>query len=480
MRIIMLMIVFIACIQMHSSYALSTDSLGAKVNLNDFNAQIGIGFNYDLLKDPTDVSFEYQKAFFGFNLPLKKTVNLRNYTYLEPGIDSIFNDTSLIPNGGEFKPYGSARQYPNTTFSVEVPMLFGVASFSNIQNAFINYQNILGNHDVNVNPQNLGADINFLLRGTINFPLDMTLYWETMTFGYAYRLNKYLMFALNLHRHIFSLNLDGKLDVDMMGKFDVDFGGSGFNRVINYPSSKVYGSAYGHFETAVWSPTLAAKAWRFSIVSRFGINTHAKGEFNAKYSIPFFIDPSTFAFKYDFNKIETFNDPLVREGLISNAIDSVSYSSGKADLIWKMPTALSLSFDVIPKKMTISYSKLFGNVRMSLDKISKEQTPAESGSTRDSTIDSLVIDFGVNVDHMILLQCNMFNSFMNLGVCAFDVESKGETHLIGKSMTSFKMGESAMLPILNFGTALGTRLQLLLEIDVLPLPALKSGIVYNF
>lgn len=480
MRIMMFMIVFIACIQMHSPYALSADSLGAKVNLNGFDAQIGIGFNYDLLKDPTDVSFEYPKAFFGFNLPLKTTVNLRNYTYLNPAIDTIFNDTSLIPNGEEFKPYGSARQYPNVTFRVEVPMLGGVASFSNIQNAYINYQNILGNPDININPQNVNEDINFLLRGTINFPLNMTLYWETMTFGYAYRLNKYLLFAFNLHRHIFSLDLDGKLDVDMMGKFDVNFGGSGFSRVINYPSSKVYGSAYGHFETDVWSPTLAVKAWRFSLVSRFGINTHAKGEFNAKYSIPFFIDPKTFAFKYDFNTIETFNDPAVREGLISNAIDSVSYSSRKTDLIWKMPTGLTLSFDVIPNKMTISYSKLFGDIRMKLDKISKEQAPAESGSTRDTTNDSLVIDLGINVDHMMLLHCNMFNSFLNLGVCAFDVESDGKKHLIGQSMPYLKMGQSAMLPILNLGTALGTKLQLLLEIDVLPLPALKSGIVYNF
>jgi hypothetical protein len=74
----------------------------------------------------------------------------------------------------------------------------------------------------------------------------------------------------------------------------------------------------------------------------------------------------------------------------------------------------------------------------------------------------------------------MFNSFLNLGICAFDVEYGDEKHLIGKGMPYMKMGESAMLPVLNLGTALGTKLQLLLELDILPLPALKTGVFYNF
>jgi hypothetical protein len=42
------------------------------------------------------------------------------------------------------------------------------------------------------------------------------------------------------------------------------------------------------------------------------------------------------------------------------------------------------------------------------------------------------------------------------------------------------LGKSAMIPTLNFGAALGTKLQLLLELDVLPLPALKTGVYYFF
>ncbi len=484
MRIPVIMLIPILICIGQSNGELSTDSLGATVRLSDFDAQIGIGFNYDLLRDPTDVSFEYPKAFFGFNLPLKKSVNLKDYTYLHHGVDSIFADTTLIKNGEEFKPTGSARQNPNVTVRVEVPMMGGVASFSNTQNFYFKYQNVLGNQDIYMNPQNLEEGMSFLLRGTICVPMEMSLYWETMTFGYAYRVNKLFTFALNLHRHIFALDARGKIDVDLMGRYKIKLD-QGDNEIeipgdIDYSSKKIYGNAYGHFETEVWSPTLAVKVWRFALTSRFGINTRAKGELYAKYSVPFFIDPETFDLKYDFEKSETLNDPDVKQGLSSAAVDSVSYSSGDADLVWKMPTGLTLSFDVLPERLRISYSKLFGDIRMKLDRIEKEQKTAENGSTRDSTNDSVVVDLGVNVDHIIMLQCTMFNSFVNLGICAFDVEYDDQKHLIGKNMPYMRMGKSAMLPILNFGTALGTKLQLHLEADVLPLPALKTGVVYNF
>ena len=74
----------------------------------------------------------------------------------------------------------------------------------------------------------------------------------------------------------------GNIDVDIMGRYKIDLSSQGggssvelpsIDGIIDYPSEKLYGSAYGHFETEVWSPTLAIKAWRFSLVSRFGINT---------------------------------------------------------------------------------------------------------------------------------------------------------------------------------------------------------------
>jgi len=458
----------------------------AKVNLPSFNAQLGVGFNYDLLRDPTDVSFEYPNAFFGFNVPLKTTQNVR---YLVRSVDSLLSDSSIFSNGADYKINATARQNANVTVRVDVPMLGGVGSFSNVQNMFLKYQNVLGNPDIYLNPSNLGDGVNFLLRGTLTVPVELSLYWETMTFGYAYRLNKNFIFALNLHRHIFSLDLRGNVDVDMMGRYKLDLNSNSgssdvqipsIEGVVDYPSDKLYGSAYGHFETEVWSPTLAVKAWRFSVVARFGIDTKAKGEFLAKYSIPFLIDPETFKLKYDFGDSKTLTSPEVTQGLASNATDSLVYSSGDADLVWKMPTGLSFSFDVWPKHLRLSYSKLFGDINMKLDNIAKQKLATEMNSDRDSTLDTIVIDVGISVDHVIMLQASLFNSFLNIGITSFDVSYNGQKHLLGKQLPYMKMGESAMLPVLNLGTDLGTKLQLHLELDVLPLPALKTGVVYHF
>ncbi|NLD94714.1 MAG: hypothetical protein GX639_18825 [Fibrobacter sp.] len=458
----------------------------AKVNLPSFNAQIGVGFNYDLLRNPTDVSFEYPSAYFGFNVPLKTTQNLR---YLVSSVDSLLNDSTIFSNGTDYKINATARQNANVTVRVDVPMLGGVGSFSNVQNMFLKYQNILGNPDIYLNPSNLGDGVNFLMRGTLTVPVELSLYWETMTFGYAYRLNKYFTFALNLHRHVFSLDLRGNVDVDMMGKYSFDLDDeSGSSDVeipsvegfVDYPSNKLYGGAHGHFKTEVWSPTLAVKAWRFSLVTRFGIDTKAKGEFLAKYSIPFLIDPETFKVKYDLDDYKTLTSPEVMQGLSSNATDSMVYSSNDVDLIWKMPTGLTFSFDVWPKHLRISYSKLFGDISMKLDNIAKQKLATERNSERDTTFDTIRIDVGISVDHIIMVEASLFNSFLNFGITSFDVSYNGEKHLIGRNLPYMKFGKSAMLPVLNMGTDLGTKIQLHLELDVLPFPALKTGVVYHF
>jgi hypothetical protein len=456
----------------------------ANVQLPAFKARLSLGFNYDLLRDPTDVSFEYPKGYFGFNLPLQKTVNIRDYAgVIQPGIDSIFSDSSLFTNGDNFRPTGSARQNPNITVRVDVPMMGGVASFSNTQNFFFNYENILGNPSVFLDTSANG--MKFLLRGTVNVPVNLKFGWETMTFGYAYRVNKLLTFALNLHRHVFTFDLRAKIDADLMGKYDyqINSSGQGFqspsiNGVLDYPSDKFYGQADGHYDAEVWSPTIGLNAWRFTMVSRFGVNTRAHGSLYAKYSLPFFIDPENFSMAYDLKDPEIINDPQVRQNLMNNAADSVVYSTNN-DLVWKLPTGLTFSFDIIPDKIKFSYTKMIGDIEMKLDRIAKEQKAIETSSNRHSN-DSIVVDLGVTVDNVMMLECNLFNSFVNLGIFGLDFSYGDQKHLLGNKIPEFRLGKSAMVPVLNFGSAIGTKMKLLLELDVLPLPALKTGVFYYF
>ena len=457
------------------------------VQLPAFDASISIGFNYDLLRTPTDVSFEYPRGYFGFNIPLKQTVNLRDFlNYIDPAIDSVFMDSSIFTNGGDFRPRGSARQNPNMSVQVDVPMMGGVASFSNTQNFYFKYTNVLGNPNVFIDT--MMGDLNLLLRGTTNVPLNVSLGWETMTFGYAYRINQHLIMALNLHRHLFNMNLRANIDVDLLGrfKFESSAGGAGgisIDHELNYPSTNLYGEAYGHYESEVWTPTIGIKAWRFTLTSRFGLSTRAKGLFYAKYTLPFFIHPETFEL-FDMSDPELINDAEFRQNLFSNALDSISYSTlqvgDRSGLLWKMPTGLTMAFDIFPEHFRISYTKIFGDIQMKFDPIAREKRAVETGSNRPEKNDTLVIDLGVTVDHVLLLHINVFNAFLNMGVFGIDFRYAERKNLIGSNMPYMHMGEMAMLPALSFGSAIGSKLQLLLELDVLPLPALKTGIFYYF
>jgi hypothetical protein len=205
--------------------------------------------------------------------------------------------------------------------------------------------------------------------------------------------------------------------------------------------------------------------------------------------LPFFIDPETFQISYDLEDPETLNSSEVRQGLLSNAADSIVYSSRKlvgenyreSNLHWRMPSAVTLAFDIVPDKLKLSYSKLFGEVAMKLDRISREKSSTETGSESSLLQDSIIIDYGISVDNIIVLEVNLFNSFLNLGVFGLDFRNMDEENLLGSNMPNYmKFGKSALIPILGLGTSLGTKMQLHLELNILPLPAVKTGVFYYF
>ncbi|MCX7726031.1 MAG: hypothetical protein N2053_04195 [Chitinispirillaceae bacterium] len=477
----------------------SMDKVEAEVKLPDIKASMSIGFNYDFLYDPLSVSTKYARGFFGMNLPFGKSVNLAGLEPFKSAIDSLYNQQSFLSDKESFRPTVGGRQYSNSTVRVEVPMLGGVASFSSIKNFYVEYINQLGNPYLSFGSDSIGEGVSFLLRGTMFVPVSMNASWETMTFGYVYDINKYIRLGLSLHRHVFMVDMRGKIDADLIGRYNIETGNSeaiGFGMPsisgeLDYPSSKIYGRAYGHYETEVWSPTIGCKLWRFSLVSRFGINTKVKGSFYASYSLPFFINPVTFEPAYDFTDPNIINNSEMRQNLLANATDSIVYTTKKkmpdgsyeeSDLQWKMPTGLTFAFDIFPEKLKISYTKIFGEVAMKLDKISREKIAIESGTSRLPLKDSFVVDFGVSVDHIVVLEANLFNSFLNLGVFNIDVRYRDQEDLIKNNIPKelTPVGNMVMIPVLNLGTTVGTKIKLLVEMDILPFPAFKSGFYYYF
>jgi hypothetical protein len=459
-----------------------------------FNAKLSIGFNYDLLRPPTDVSFDYAKGYAAFNFPFESG-SLISKKIADDVWEKVCEKLSQDPSDGQsFQPQGSARQFANTTIRVDIPMLGGVATFSNIQNVSINYLNTLGNtdlrveYDTTIDNNGTKSDVSMLLLGAINVPVEASLGWETMSFGYAYRVNKDLVLAANVHRHIFRLDLLAKVDVDMLGQFSVSQsggaagGGGGFsgtpdlkNEPIDYPSSKAFGEANGHFEAEAWSSSFGIKYWRMTLTSRFGIDTKAHGSLVAKYYLPFFIDKRTFKPDLDIQ------DPTKLMGMLNNfqqkKTDSVVYYSND-DARWKLPQGHTISFDLIRDKVALSYTKVFGNIE------AYHAASAHDSTNPDrKTVD---LDAAITIDNIIMLNCNFYNAFLNLGVFGLDFRINNEKNLLGnaikkqKSISWMRLGDNAMLPILNLGAMLGSKTQLGFELDVLPLPAFKVGMVYHF
>jgi hypothetical protein len=473
---------------------------GMSIYLPTSETRISIGFNYDLLRSPFDVSFEQPQGFVGFNIPIEQVVNVRPLLGgLSPTIDELFSDTTLMKNGEDFKPRVGPRQNPNITVRVDVPMLGGVASFSNIQNYYMQFQTLLGNPNILYNMDTSG--INFLLRGTLNIPLDLSMSWETMSFGYAFEFNKWLSVAVGLHRHVFAVDLRGKVDADILGRYRVDVsqqgGGSGgidikpIEGPLDYSSERVHGQMFGYYDAAVWTPSLGLKMWRLSLVSRFGLKAMAKGRMFASYSLPFFIDPDpeSFGMRYNLNDPAVFNDPDFRMGLQTNRTDSITYTTARmvngkkmeSSLVWTMPTGLTMQFDVIRDHFTLSYTKLFGKTSMKLDRIVKLTSIQQGDNVVPADNDSLVLDIGIPVDHVALMHVGIYTAYLNLGIFGMDFESAGRSNILGSAVPQqMRIGKMAMLPVVNLGTVLGTRWQLLFEADLLPLPAVRSGVFYNF
>jgi hypothetical protein len=328
----------------------------------------------------------------------------------------------------------------------------------------------------------------------VNLPLEASLGWESMTFGYAYRVNKNCIAAMNLHRHIFRIDMMAKMDADILGYVKVDqsagsggssgggvgsLGGSSIKleKNINYPHQKMFGQANGHYEAEAWSYSLGLKLWRFTLTSRFGIDTKAKGSFKADYRVPSgIIDKQTFKVQPGLENPANIISGSLLNDLQQGKTDSVIYRSTE-DASWKLPSGHTLAFDIIRNKLIVSYTKLYGDIAL----YHAHAETTETGGNRQVTD----LDVGITVGNIVMLNAKLYTAFLNAGIFSIDIRLNDQKNILGKAFTEanfdqFKWGNAAMLPILNFGAAFGAKTQLGFEVDLLPLPAFKTSVAYNF
>lgn len=484
------------------------------IKVPSFGARMSMGFNYDLLRSMTGVSFQYPVGYLGFNVPLGISAGLNDFLDDET-IDDIFSNGKIFKKGDNFKPSAGAEQNANYTVRVDVPMLYGVGTFAYTQNFYLNFSTNLGGSSVIETMQAVdnklegGGTVDGLLavKGALRLPLSFNMGWETMTFGYAYRVNNNddLIFALNLHRHLFSANIRMKADIDLLGhasiaanNIDVGNGATmsmGINdELINFNSDKCNGFAQGRFSAEAWTPSIGVKWKRFALNSRFGLDVKAKGSASGGFIVPRVIDFETgdlllsdkfqsFADSMGSNPLYVFSMLEGEGGIIPKDIDSISYEI-KDGFRWRMPQGHTLSFDIVPNKLSVSYTKLFGSVAVDIDNIvrTKNVVSEDPDSWLDASKDTLSVNVGVVVDHIFVLSLAYPSFFVNLGWGGLDIRSN-DKYILGSnsSLKSLRVGDVVMLlPIINGGFNLGTKLQLHVEADILPLPAIRSGVNYFF
>ena len=424
------------------------------------NATIGLGFNYDFPKSPLAVSFDYPRGYVGFNIPLKYS----------PPKDVTSGLEETIGDYVALEPTATARQNANTSIRVDVPMLGGVCSFANYQILYFNYGTTLGGVPASESRSMDGDGFSMVMQGAMGVPLEIQLGWETMTWGYAYKVNDRLSFAFNLNRHIFRFDARAKVDIDLLMRLTVSK-----EDVVIPPlllDYSLHSVIDGHYELETWTPTFAVKYWRFSLISRFGMDSEARGYLDAEYAVPFFVDPETF-------EADEFTADFIADnmGRLQNTEEiRVTYSTSKA-LEWEMPQAHTIMFDVVPDKLMLSYTKLFGKTGMTLRDPTAYMLRSDDP---DNPLDTLDFHWAASADHFLMLHVRLWNSFLNLGVFSFDFDWADKENLLYNSLENLRFGKGMIMPVATLGANMGSKLQLLLEADIAPFPALKTGIVYYF
>jgi hypothetical protein len=459
--------------------ALSAFSAGLDIKFPNAKAVLNAGVSYDILRDPTNVSFEYPEGYMSMNLPLPITTNSVDFSAMAPGM--FGKDTGFFPTFG-------AIQRPNFSFRINVPMLKGVCTYAQTRNVEFEYNMLIGNAQFFVDTT-IPDNASVMMRGFVNAPIQYKMGWSTQTFGYAFKPMKDMVVGINLHRHLFEMELNGLVSVDVLGKVKIlSPAAQGIELpAINYDSDHTYGVMTGRFSTAAWSPAVGIKWWRLGLSARVGVSGAAPGFFNMKYSVPFFIDKNTFtpdleSFNFDTDTSSAGNqpadstarpvDPVQLMSDISNsAVDSVK-SISDSSLHFNIPSGISLSFDILKSgRLAFTYSYVRGEI----SGLHNRTTPA-FGRSEGTVIDDL--NFGIDINHVMVLGYKSQFFRANVGAFFLDFRWRQDANLLQEALGLGLPG--APVPIFNLAAMFGTTTRGLLELDLLPIPSLKTGVIYYF
>lgn len=429
------------------------------------DAKLSGAFSYDFLKSPLSRPFDYGLAEASLNLPFNASAQAQKF------LGSFADSAVVMPS-----LFARISQDMNTHVDVSAPVFGGILFFAARENASLTVTGSLGDTYFNLDTTLSGAGA-VLLKGSIHLPLQFEMAWRSLTFGYAYRPVPWLTMAFQIHKHLFSARTSGDLRPDLAGRITVggDQGSTSF--LVQYPDSKVYGSVNGAYQGVAWSPEMAVGVGRFHLLSRMGARMAAEGHVDVSYSVPYFIDPENFQPRFSEPDSFLAADNLRR--LLDGEVGKKSLHI-KENLILKLPQSHTLSFDLIPKKLIFSYTKVFGNVSIHAETMSDtSQVKSLSTNVNETTGTNGFVDLDLFPDQVFCLSGTFGWFHADVGVHTLNINYHNQSELLS-GLSPLEWDGDPFVPILDFGFTWGFPLVFSTDFFVSPLPAVRSGISYAF
>ncbi|MDB5049394.1 MAG: hypothetical protein JWO30_2465 [Fibrobacteres bacterium] len=434
------------------------------------DAALSGAFSYEFLKSPLSRPFDQGSAEISLNLPFNASAQAQKF------IGSFADSAVVIP-----ELFARVSQDLNAHVDVSAPVFGGVIFFAARENASLRVAGALGNTTFNLDTTLEGSG-SILLKGSIHMPLLFEMHWRSLSFGYAFRPVPWVTLGFQVHKHQFSARTSGDLKPDLSGRISVggDAGNTSF--LVEYPDNKVYGTADGAYQGAAWSPEMAVGVGPIRLVSRMGARMSAKGHVDVNYSVPYFIDPGTFEPRF------TEPDSFLASDNLRRLLNG---ETGKRNihiqdrLILTLPQSHTVTVDLWPGKLSLSYSKVFGHVSIHMEP-SGEAAP--SGGSADTTVapadsDGLdtkgFVDFDLFPDQVLCLSGKFGWFHGDLGVHSLNIDYGERSHLLS-GLSPLEWDGDPLVPILDFGFTWGYPLIFSTDFYVSPLPAVRSGVSYAF
>jgi hypothetical protein len=430
------------------------------------DAELSGAFSYEFLRSPLSHPFDKGSAEISLNLPFNASAQAQRW------IGSVADSSVVMP-----ELFARVSQDLNAHVDVSAPMLGGVFFFAARENASLKVEGTLGNAAFNLDTTLAGSG-SILLKGSIHMPLLFEMHWRSLSFGYAFQPTPWVTLGFQVHKHQFTARTSGDLRPDLSGRISVggDAGNTSF--LVEYPDSKVYGTADGAYQGSAWSPEMAIGVGPVRLVSRMGARMAARGHVDVTYAVPYFIDPGTFEPRF------TEPDSFLAADNLRRLLDG---ETGKRNihihdrLILTLPQSHTVSVDLWPGKLSLSYSKVFGHVSIHTEQSGTADTAATENASTDTSGSqaSEFVDLDLFPDQVICLSGKFGWFHGDLGAHSLNISYRNQNHLLS-GLSPLEWDGDPFVPIIDFGFTWGYPLVFSTDFYVSPLPAVRSGVSYAF